>query len=185
MPMQYMLGRRAHSCLSISTQLAPWGVMLCGTSRRHRYLVGPRNAVKDHGQAQCSPETQHQQRGTWAGPPESRLQGLIPLRDGPSAEDQDRVVPPPRNSSKKVSLVTPLGPTPAFCVKDIPTPLPAQLFPLEEPEAAPLDEDLEGDADREALFADANGLQEPRVPQLAADDVCLEEPRLLSQREGR
>lgn len=47
---------------------------------------------------------------------------------------------------------------------------------------APVDEDKEGDADGEALLADADGLQDARVAQLAADHVGLKQPRLLGTR---
>lgn len=44
---------------------------------------------------------------------------------------------------------------------------------------APVNEDEERDADGEALLADADGLQDARVTQLAADHIGLEEPWLL------
>lgn len=47
------------------------------------------------------------------------------------------------------------------------------------PDRAPVEEDDEGDADGVALLADADGLQDPRVPQLGLDHVSLKEPRLL------
>lgn len=62
-------------------------------------------------------------------------------------------------------------------------PSPGRWYPTRSPQA-PVDEDKEGDADGEALLADADGLQDPRVPQLTADHVGLEEPRLLGRRWG-
>lgn len=47
------------------------------------------------------------------------------------------------------------------------------------PDRAPVEEDDEGDADGVALLADADGLQDPRVPQLGPDHVSLKEPWFL------
>lgn len=49
----------------------------------------------------------------------------------------------------------------------------------------PFNERLEGDANGEALFADADGLQNSRVPQLAADYIRLKKSWLLVEEERR
>lgn len=48
---------------------------------------------------------------------------------------------------------------------------------------APVDEDEERDADGEALLADADGLQDTRVAQLAADHISLKQSWLLGEQE--